>query len=1046
MHGCDAAGSPAAPSRCCAASRGAFACYAQSTFTLLRGVVPPQELPALAARLGWQGIMLADRDSLAGAPAFLDAARREGMAAALGVELTDREGNAALVVVRDRAGYEAACALVSGRMLDAGFRLEQALGDAPDGVCVLAGGAALAAALAPRLAPGRLGVLLVRPSKSVSWEASQQDAARRLGLPLAAASRYVYPCAEDAETGRLLEAIAAGRLLGQVPLSGTRGRVLPPGHAAALFQDVPEACDVMQALCADTDLSWERSAPIVPLPPLRFCEPPERLLRRLAREGLRRRGPVARAAWARLDRELGQIGALDLAGYFLTVWDIVREARARGIFCTGRGSGAGSLVSYALGITAVDPLAADLLFERFLNPLRPDLPDLDLDLDWRRRDELIAYVDRRHGRERVAMIGSYVTFGNRLAFRETARALGLAPSEVNALSRRIPHERSEGGIRAALAASPRSGGTAWDRPPLDGIIARAGRLLDLPRHLGIHPAGVVIGDGPLCRRVPLARAPKGIVVTQQDMHAIEQTGLIKIDMLGNRALGELAQMRTLVAARHGVDIDLASLPRTDAATGALLARGDAVGCFQVESPGMRQLMIMLGSRTWADLVTAVALIRPGPSAAGAKDRYLRRLHGVEAADAVHAAVAPTLGARRGVLLFQEDVMRVFCEVTGRSLAEGELLRLRIKAARDDRAALAAIREAFLRQACAAGTGAAQGARIWEELLRFAAYTYNQAHAAVFGLLAWCAAYFKAHFPLEFFCAVLDNHGGMYAPGVILAEAVRAGIAVRGPSVNGPAGGFAIEGRALRMPLGMVRALSERTCERIARAQPFAGLDDVLSRVRPSSREAENLVLAGALDFSGMPRPVLLWELAVHRERRGPAGACAFPVPRYYPPLPPLTVRQKAAQELAVMAFAPSGSPLAILRAEAGCSDHVAAEALAAHQGREVRVMGLAAAFREAPLRRGGRMAFMSLQEETGWIEVVFFPREYRRLAAVLHGPGPFEVRGVVRGRFGALTLEARDAAEITTAPRHVVTAAGADDVHCGVATAGQAHGMPGVPT
>ncbi|HAK95558.1 MAG TPA: hypothetical protein DCM87_11260 [Planctomycetes bacterium] len=987
-----------------------IAFYAQSHYSLLRGVASPAAIPGLARANGYEGAVLADRDSLAGAAEFFRAAEAAGVAAYAGVELTDREGRAALLVIRNREGYEAASALLSARNLDADFTLRAALRDVPAGLFVAAGDAELAGDLASALSRDRLGVLLLRPAATATWERAQLEAARALGLPLVAACRFVYGREEDLETGRLLRAIGDGAFLNAAAAPPSRELLLPAPRAAALFGDVPEALRAACAVLEGADFKWKRTRYIVPAPPVRLPEEPPRVLRRIARESLRRRGPVSRAAYARLDAELREIAHLGLASYFLVVWDIVREARRAGILCVGRGSGAGSLVSHALGLTPVDPIEAGLLFERFLHRLRPDLPDLDLDVEWRRRDEVILSVYRRYGADRTAMIGSYATMQPRLAVRETARAAGLPPREIDRLSRAVPYSPQGGSIRDALARSPRAAGIAWDDPVCAGILARAERLLAIPRHLTIHPAGIVIADGPLRRLAPLAMAPKGIVVTQLDMHAIEDTGLIKIDLLGNRMLGEFAEARALVAARRGRDLRIETIPREDARAGERCRRGDAIGCFQIESPAMRQLMTALDARSWRDLLAAVALIRPGPAAAGSKDRFIRRVHGEAAPPAPHPSVARALDHTRGVLLFEEDLMRVFHAVTARPLCEGELLRARIKAARGDEAALAPLREEFARAAAANGVGPAAAAAVWRDLLRFAAYTYNQAHAAVFSLLAWCMAYVKAHFTPEFFCAILNHHAGMYPARVLLAEAVREGIEVRPPSVQCAGERYALEGDALRMPLTAVRALSAAACARIVAARPFASMADFLRRARPNAREAENLIRAGALDWIGVERPKLMWELAVSLRRRRD-GAEGLPFPVSYPPLPPLSARGRMAQEFAVLDFAPSGDALAALRRDLGVEDLVPAATLPRHEGRDVCVMGFLAAFREVPSSRGGRMAFASLQDETGWAEIVFFGPAYRRNAARVRG-GVLAARGTVRRRFGAVHVEGRAVVEM----------------------------------
>ncbi len=983
--------------------------YVQSSASLFRGVLAPEAIPPAAARLGYKAVVLADRNTLAGAPAFFRSARRYGINPILGLELVDRKGQGALLLACNRSGYEQMCLLLSERNLRTDWSLTEELRNAGEGLFVAVGRRETALALAPHLGPDRLGLIVLRPGRSVTEERTCLELACRLHLRCLAASRCAYLEPMDREVGRLLRAIAKGDLLSRTEP--------PPGvsfipHADRWenrFGDLPDTVRASEKVLERCNLVWGENRLIVPRPPFALPEEPDRFLRRLVKRGLRRRfGRLTPEVRKRTEYELAEIRHLGLAGYFLVVWDIVRRAEAAGILCTGRGSGAGSLVCYALGITAIDPVSSGLLFERFLNRLRPDLPDLDLDVDWRRRDEVIEAIYRRYGPEQVAMIAMYVTYRERLAFREAARAWGLPPGEVDRLSAKIPYSPQVRGLAEALRRSPRARGIPWSEPPLSKIVALAERLITLPRHLSVHPAGVVIGDRPLSHIVPLTYAPKGVIVTQFDMYDVEETGLIKLDILGNRALGEIASCSEILARQRATAIDPASFPLDDPKTGAMVREGRTVGCFQIESPAMRHLLVALGTERWEQLCIAVAAIRPGPSAAGAKDELIARRHGGGGTEskALGAVLKQALSRTGGVFLFDEDIMRVFHAVTGRPFAEGELLRIELKEARGDPKRLAPLRERFLAAAGAAGTPSGIAREVFNAFVRFAGYTYNHAHAAVFSRIAWWLAYLKAHFPTEFFCAVLNNHGGMYPMTILLAEAVREGIEIRGPCVNRSEDHFTVEGSAIRMPLTVVRNLSQRTMERIRRERPFRSVTDFIQRVRPWKREVENLINAGAFDFTGRDRLHLVWEYAVSSmpAKKEPAVREFFPRPQTAPPLPPLTRRAQAARELAVLPFSPTAHPMALLREELP-SGVLRARELSGHVGRQVEVAGLLAAFREVPGAGGAPMAFVSLQDETGWAEAVFFPPAYRKVAPALGGMGPYILGGIVRRRYGVLHIE-----------------------------------------
>ena len=496
-------------------------------------------------------------------------------------------------------------------------------------------------------------------------------------------------------------------------------------------------------------------------------------LRRQTEAGLARRygrdAAGVRAARARLDEELAIIERLGFTDYFLLVAEIVAFARAQGIPTVGRGSGASSIVSYVLGITNVDPLRHGLCFERFLHPQRRDCPDLDIDLCWQRRDEVIAHVYETYGRDRVAMISTHATLGARSAFRETAKALGVANARVNALAKRIPRDL-EAPYLEKLERLPDARFIAWREPPLAEALRLAERLDGAPRHLSVHCGGIVIADRPLTYYVPLERAAKDVVVTQFEMRAIERIGLVKMDLLGNRALSTIGECVTLVkrglppGAPPPAVLDPDLVPEDDPATAARVAAGDTLNCFQLESPAMRHLLRMLRARTLEETIAAVALVRPGPAESGMKEAFCRRHRGLEPAAFHHPDLVPVLDATHGVMLYEEDVMRVAAALAGLSLAEGDDLRRALAAARDDEE-FRSLERGFV-AACARRGVAAETARaVWRDLARFAAYAFCKAHAAGYGALGWQSAYFKTHFPTEWAVGILNHHAGMYATWV-----------------------------------------------------------------------------------------------------------------------------------------------------------------------------------------------------------------------------------------------------------------------------------------
>ena len=590
------------------------------------------------------------------------------------------------------------------------------------------------------------------------------------------------------------------------------------------------------------------------------------------------------------------IERLGFTSYFLLVAEIVEFARARGIPSVGRGSGASSIVAYVLGITNVDPLRYGLTFERFLNPGRTDCPDLDIDLCWQRRDEVIAHVYDTYGHDRVAMISTHATLGARSAFRETAKALGIPNARVNQLARRVPHAL-ERPYRAHLERLPDARFIDWSEPALARALGLAEQLEGAPRHLSVHSGGVVIADRPLTWYVPLEPAAKGVVVTQFEMRAIEAIGLVKMDLLGNRALSTIAECVSLAHVHHGTEIDVDRIPDPDPATSARMAAGDTLNCFQLESPAMRHLLRMFDAHTLDETIAAVAAVRPGPAEMGLKEAFCRRKRGLEPVTFHHPALEPVLASTHGLMLYEEDVLHVAAAIAGLTLAEGDDLRRAIGRAKTEDE-FRSLERGFVGHARARGVAIEAARAVWRDLTRFAAYAFCKAHAAGYGTLGWQSVYLKTHFPAEWAVGVLNHHAGMYATWVHVEDLRRKGVEFRAPCVwrsaweaawesraaeragaADPAAHALLSGRAresgaVRIGLSRVFGLARSTAERIVAERghrAWTSLADFAERARPTLPELEALILSGALDRTGRTRPALLLEARVLAATPGAAS-------------------------------------------------------------------------------------------------------------------------------------------------------------------------------
>ncbi|MFM8560315.1 MAG: DNA polymerase III subunit alpha, partial [bacterium] len=608
------------------------------------------------------------------------------------------------------------------------------------------------------------------------------------------------------------------------------------------------------ALVSRVHLTLEMGTPIFPRAPLPEGVSGPAHLRELALQGLARRYPASgpgraraatrRDALARLDTELAIVDRMGFTDYFLLVASIVGFARARGIPTVGRGSGASSIVSYALGVTSVDPLRHGLCFERFLHPQRRDCPDLDVDLCWRRRDEVIAHVYDTYGHDRVAMISTHATLGPRSAFREAAKALGVPLPRVNALARRGPRQLDASALEHALrdARHPHAFGPEFREPRLAEALRLAARLAGAPRHLSVHCGGLVIGDRELTHHLPLTRAAKGVVVSQFEMRAVEAIGVVTMDLLGNRAITMIGECETLARTAQTPDAHETRfvIPDDDAIAAGALSAGDTLNCFQLESPAMRHQLRMHAPQVLDDAIAAVALVRPGAAESGAKEAFCRRRRGLEPVAFPHARLRSTLADTQGLLLYEEDVMRVASAFCGLPLAEGETLRRAIAKARDDEE-YRFLESGFVAQATRTGVTTDQARTVWRELARFAAYAFCKAHAAGYGGLAWQSAALKARFPAEWAVAVLHHHAGMYPTWVHVEDQRRGGVGrapVRflAPCVERSAWDSTLVptphgARAVRVGLHRIAGLTHTTAHRELAARPFAGLADLDDSVR-----------------------------------------------------------------------------------------------------------------------------------------------------------------------------------------------------------------------
>jgi DNA polymerase III subunit alpha len=875
--------------------------HVHSSFSLLEGALTIGRLAELAKADRQPALALTDTDNMFGVLEFSEKLSGYGIQPIVGCALaldfgdTDhgsRNGNAQpersrIVLLAARAeGYRSLMRLNSRAFLDTPanepprLKLEWLEGEIADIIALTGGpGGPLDVAIGAgqsHLAAGRLEALLKLFGNRLYIELQRHgtpaerrsesvlvDLAYGKGVPLVATNEPFFATANDYEAHDALICIAEGRLVAESDRRQltSEHRFKSRAEMVELFRDLPEALTHTVEIAQRCAFRPRTHQPILP----RFSNNGKALdeaseLRKRAQVGLERRLETAGVAPGhtvdeyreRLDFELGVIAGMKYPGYFLIVSDFIQWAKKQGIpVGPGRGSGAGSLVSYALTITDLDPIRFGLLFERFLNPERVSMPDFDIDFCQDRRDEVIRYVQERYGRDQVAQIITFGTLQARGVLRDVGRVLQMPYGQVDKLCKLVPQNPAAPiSLKQAIEGEPR---LQAERDG-DAVVKRAfdiaQKLEGLNRHASTHAAGIVIGDRPLSELVPLYRDPKSdMPVTQFNMKWVEQAGLVKFDFLGLKTLTVLQTAVALVK-RRGIDINLAAIPLDDKNTYELLARAEAVGIFQLESAGMRRALLDMRPDRFEDIIALVALYRPGPMAN--IPTYCARKHGMEQPDYIHPRLEPILRETFGVIIYQEQVMQAAQILAGFTLGEADLLRRAM--GKKIRKEMQAQRERFVSGAVERGVERYQADAIFDLLERFAEYGFNKSHAAAYALVAYQTAYMKANFPVEFLAATMTlDMGNTDKLAEFRAEAERLGINVDPPSINRSAVEFEVDGNTIIYALAALKGVGRQAVEAIIAARGngvFADLADFAGRVNPravNKRVLESLAAAGAFD-------------------------------------------------------------------------------------------------------------------------------------------------------------------------------------------------------
>jgi len=1060
-------------------------------YSLLDGAIPIEALALRAKELKMPAIAMTDHGNMFGAIEFYQTIQKHGIKPIIGCEAyvvskgsrKERGGNQEgftthlVLLCKNRVGYKNLCRLISSSYLEGFYykpRIDKdLLREYNEGL--IASSACLkgeiprailedrwddATAAAKEYAAIFTGNRFFLELQDQGLEGQQKvrsgtvKLAQETGLPLIATNDVHYLRKEDASAQDALLCIQTGTTIDakdRMHLGSDQFYLKSEEEMRQLFSDCPEAISNTVAVAERLNIEFDFKTYHFP----KFV-PPEgadlaQYLENQARAGLLKRWPSIVGAHkkdeaelkneyeSRLVEELNLIKSMGFAGYFLIVADFIGFAKSQGIpVGPGRGSAAGSLVAYCLNITNIDPLVHGLLFERFLNPERISMPDMDIDFCMRRRDEVIKYVAQKYGN-----VSQIITFGKmkaRAVVRDVGRVMGMAYGEVDRIAKLIPATLNMT-LDQALEIEPKLKDEAKKSQEVRRLVEIARSLEGFPRHASTHAAGVVISDQPLSEFLPLYLGQHDEVVTQFDMKAVEKVGLVKFDFLGLKTLTVIDDAVKLIEKRHGKKIAIDLLPFDDPLVYSELSQGDTAGVFQLESSGMTDLVTRLKPNVFADLVALVALFRPGPLGSGMVDDFINRKHGKTQIRYEVRELEPILKDTYGVIVYQEQVMQIANRLAGFSLGEADILRRAM--GKKKAAEMAEQKERFVAGCVANKISKAKAEKLFDLIAKFAEYGFNKSHSAAYALVAYQTAYLKFHYSTEFMAALLtsekDNTDKILQ---YISDCKTRAIRILPPDVNESDKDFSVVGEnQIRFGLAAVKNVGEAAIESVVAAReaagPFASLFDFCERVdsrKANKRVIESLIKCGAFDFARTPRAAMFesldraMEIAASRQRDRLTGQSRIfdllgdkqPEPAKPSDVPEWPERQLLAFEKESLGFYITGHPLAqfesILKQYANFDT---ANITEAKDKQEVRIGGVCAKFREITTKRGDRMGFVTVEDLKGSTEVVVFSDVYSASHLLIKGERPFFVIGQADTDGETVKIIARQIIPLEEAPEHL---------------------------
>jgi DNA-directed DNA polymerase III PolC len=948
------------------------------------------------------------------------------------LEAYPTRGRSVILLARNRKGYEFISRVITARHLNDDFDFVDAISKADENVIILISDPELMEVV---VKSGSTGITFAEIVASENDEYLKRNyvlsrTAEKLGV------RTVLTCAaygtahKKWEVHKVLRAIALLTSINRLKeidfmpsdccmkLENELSRWQERFHGAIeRTSEIADMCDYSPAF-----EKW-----VFPNYPVPTGDTDHEYLSRIAHDGLKRRVKNPTAEYRRrLMFELSTIKKLGFSSYFLAVWDIVQLTRSRQIPCIGRGSAANSLVAYCLWLTHVDPIKSDLFFERFLNPWRTSPPDIDIDFSWKRRDEIINWVYERFGRDRVAMISTHVTFRMRSAVREVAKAYGIPDEEALSVTDKIPWGW-DGDPDTLVEHNPNARDLPFEQESWKQVLKIAGKIQGFPQHLSIHCGGIVITPDPITNHVPLQKSGltgKGLTVTQFEMHAVEGIGLIKIDLLGNRSLGVFTDiMNTLRERGIEPDIDNQDMFFHDPDTIEMIKSGQTMGCFYIESPAMRNLLKKLHVVDFEGLTAASSVIRPGVAESGMMDEYIKRHNNPSETSYLHPKMKDILHKTYGVMIYQEDVIRVVNHIAGMTLAEADILRRAMSGKSRGHKSMREFEDEFVASCMEKDIDSDIACEIWRQVASFAGYSFCKGHSASFAILSFQMSYLKSHYPALFMASVMSNFGGFYGLGAYIEEARRIGCKIHPPDINKSNYLHCEIDGEIYLGFVIVKNLEQKIVEKImsdrSKNGKFKSLYDFVKRTSITPSQIRILIECGACDSLGISRPKLLMQAEVYMQSRSTgkseqSGDELFPS---YDPSPRIrsdddfSKNRRIEMEMRHFGRIVSCHPLDCFTDELKRMKIISSLDMMKYNGKRIKMAGWMIAHKTIRTRKNGKlMKFLSMEDLYGTFEVTMFPDSFEKHGWKTRTHGPYIITGKIELHFGvpSLTCECID--------------------------------------